>query len=140
MIKVGGAMPLFTPVGVKDDLQPSPAKPKRMKIDHPVAERTFMLFRRDGTSLPVTVRLGAPFVGKAPKPPTQPEYRCAIQILGIGDERVTAPWGEDPFVALQYAIDFVGEKLDDFVRRENLEIRFRTGKDQQKWIWRYPPY
>jgi hypothetical protein len=71
-------------------------------------QRTFSLFRRDGTSLPVTVRLGAPFIGNKPKPPAQPEYRCAIQILGIDDERVTAPWGEDPFVALQFAIDLVG--------------------------------
>ena len=60
-------MPLFTPFRVKDDLQPSPTKSKRMKIDHAVAERTFMLFRRDGTSFAVTVRLGAPFVGKAHK-------------------------------------------------------------------------
>ena len=110
-----------------------------MKIDHLVAERTFMLFRRDGTSLAVTVRLGTPFVSKTPKRPAQPEYRCAVQILGIGDDRVIAPWGEDPFVALQYAIDFVGEKLDDFVRRENLQIRFRSGK-RKKWIWRYPPH
>lgn len=132
-------MSLFTPFGANDDLKRrSPSKSKRMKIDQPIAERAFMLFRRDGTSLPVTVRLGAPFVGKASKPPAQPEYRCAVQILGIGDERVVAPWGEDPFVALQHAIDFVGEKLDDFVRRENLQIRFRSSK--RKWIWRYPPY
>lgn len=83
-------MPLFTPFAVKDDLQPSPTKSKSMKIDHPLAERTFMLFRRDGTSFAVTVRLGAPFVGNTP--PAHPEYRCAVQILGIGDDRVIAPW------------------------------------------------
>jgi hypothetical protein len=99
-----------------------------------------MLFRRDGTSLPVTVRLGAPFVAEAPKARAQPEYRCAVQIVGIGDERLVAPWGEDAFVALQYAIDLIGQKLDDLVRRENLEIRFRTGEDQTSWIKRYPSY
>ena len=109
-------MPLFTPFGVENDLQPLPVKSKRMKIDHPIAERTFKLFRRDGTSFAVTVRLGAPFVGEKSKQPAQPEYRCAVQISGIGDDRVIAPWGEDTFVALQYAIDFVGEKLDDFAR------------------------
>ena len=98
-----------------------------------------MLFRRDGTSQPVTVRLGAPFVGNAPKPPAQPEYRYALQIVGIGDDHVVVPGGEDPFAVPQYAIDFVGEKLDDFVRRENLQIRFRSGK-RKKWICRYPPY
>ena len=116
-------MPLFTPFAVKDDLQPLPTKSKSMKIDHPLAERTFMLFRRDGTSFAVTVRLGAPFVGNTP--PAHPEYRCAVQILGIGDDRVIAPWGEDSFVALQYAIDLIGQMLDDLVRRENLEIRFQ---------------
>jgi hypothetical protein len=136
-------MPFFTPFGSSSDAdlqRRSQKKSKPLKIDEPIAERTFSLFRRDGTSLSVTIRLGAPFIGNKPKPPAQPEYRCAIQILGIDDERVTAPWGEDPFVALQYAIDFVGEKLDDFVRRENLHIRFRTGKGRKKWIWRYPPY
>lgn len=81
-----------------------------------VEPEEFDRFRRDGTSFAVTVRLGAPFVGEKPKQPAQPEYRCAVQISGIGDDRVIAPWGEDPFVALQYAIDFVGEKLDDFAR------------------------
>jgi hypothetical protein len=137
MIKAGVAMPFFTPFAEYGDDDPRgrlPRKSKRLKIDQPIAERTFMLFRRDGTSQPVTVRLGARFVGKAPRPPAQPEYRCATQILGIGDERVIAPWGEDPFVALQYAIDLLGDRLDDFVRRENLEIRFRSGDDKQKWI------
>jgi hypothetical protein len=136
-------MPFFTPFGSRSDAslqRRSQKNSKPLKIDEPIAERTFCLFRRDGTSLPVTVRLGAPFIGNKPKPPAQPEYRCAIQILGAGNERVMALWGEDPFVALQYAIDFVGEKLDDFVRREKLQIRFRTGKGRKKWIWRYPPY
>ena len=96
-------MPLFTPFGVESDVQPLPTKSKRMKIDHPIAERTFKPFRRDGTSFAVTVRLGAPFVGEKSKQPAQPEYRCAVQISGIGDDRAIAPWGEDPFVALQYA-------------------------------------
>jgi hypothetical protein len=97
-----------------------------MKIDHPIAERTFRLFRRDGTSLPVTVRLGAPFVGKAPKPLAQPEYRCAIQILGIGDERVTAPWGEDPFAALQYAAERKSANPISFRQRQEMDLALST--------------
>lgn len=104
-----------------------------------IAERTLTLFRKDGAAVPISVRLGKPFVGKPFKAPATPEYRCAAQIVGIGDERVVAPWGEDPFVALQYAIDVIGQMLDDLVRREHLEIRFRSGEDRTGWIWRYPP-
>jgi len=71
------------------------------------AERTFTLFRADGTALPITVRLGKPF-----QEPTsgdnRGDYCCPVQIVGA-DERVYAPWGEDPFVALQYAIDLAGQ-------------------------------
>jgi hypothetical protein len=99
-----------------------------------------MLFRKDGAALPVSVRLGRPFIGNSFEAPAAPEYRCAAQVVGIGDERVVAPWGEDPFVALQYAIDLIGQMLDDLVRRENLETRFRSGQDRAGWIWRYPPH
>src|SRR5271154_2734532 len=104
------------------------------------AERALTLFRKDGAALPISVRLGQPFVGKPFKAPESPEFRCAGQIVGIGDEHVVAPWGEDPFVALQYAIDLIGQMLDDLVRREDLEIRFRSGEDRTSWIWRYPPH
>jgi len=98
-----------------------------------VAERQFPLFKQDGTKLPITVRIGKPFEVAG-------EYRCPVQILGKGNGRVHAPFGEDPFVALQYAIDLVGQLLDDLMRRENLETRFRPGEPQRaSWIWRFPP-
>ncbi len=103
-----------------------------------MAERTVTLFTPSGTPLPILLRLGKPFVGKPFETPELPEYRCAIQIAGIGDERVVAPWGEDPFVALQHAIDLIGILLDELVERESLEIRFRSGGDRTEWIWRYP--
>ena len=109
-----------------------------MELGLVIAERALTLIRRDGTALPISVRLGKPFVGNSFKAAEASEYRCAVQIVGIGDERVFAPWGEDPFVALQYAIDLIGQMLDDLVRRENLEIRFRSGEDRTGWIWRYP--
>ena len=101
-----------------------------------IAEREFAPFREDGTSLKIAIRLGKPF-----QEPATGEYRCPIQILGTGDEGIRAPWGEDPFVALQYAIDLVGQLLDDIVRREKLEIRFRPAyPSRTSWIWRYPPH
>ena len=45
-----------------------------------------------------------------------------------------------PFVALQYAFDLIGQMLDDLVRRENFEIRFRSGQDRTGWIWLTPPH
>jgi hypothetical protein len=102
-----------------------------------IAERSFTLSRLDGTPLRVSVRLGTPFVGRGSKPAKSAEYRCPVQIVGLGSETVVAPWGEDPFVALQYAIDYIGQRLDDLVRREKLEIRFRS--QRTGWIWRYPP-
>ncbi len=68
-----------------------------MELGPVIAERAVTLFRRDGLAVPVWVRLGNPFVGKPFKPPEAAEYRCAIQTAGIGDERVVAPWGEDPW-------------------------------------------
>jgi hypothetical protein len=109
-------------------------------LDTVTAERTFTLFRRDGTALPISVRIGKPFIDTQHEAPASPEYCCAVQIVGIGDERIVAPWGEDPFVALQYAIDLIGQKLDEIVRRENLEIRFRSGEDKTGWLKRYPSY
>jgi hypothetical protein len=100
-----------------------------------IAERTFPLFRRDGSAVRVTVRLGRPFQEQ-----TLGDYRCPVKVVGIGDGRIRASWGEDPFVALQYAIDLAGLILDKFVQREDLEIRFRPGNpDRTGWIWRYPP-
>lgn len=58
------------------------------------AERAFTLFRQDGTPLSVSVRLGKPFTGGPFKAPESPEYRCPAQIVGIGDERVVAPWAK----------------------------------------------
>lgn len=105
-----------------------------------MAERTLTLFRNDGTALPISVRLGRPFVSQLLDAPAIPEYRCALQIVGIGDERVIAPWGEDPFVALQYAIDLIGQMLDALMRSENLEMRFHASEERSGWIWRYPPH
>ena len=98
-----------------------------------VAERQFPLFKRDGTELPITVRIGKPFKVTG-------EYRCPVQILGMGNGRVHAPFGEDPFVALQYALDLIGLLLDKLVQREKLDVRFHPGRPPRaSWIWRYPP-
>jgi hypothetical protein len=124
------------PFGV-EKVKAEKKKSRTVELGPIVAEKSFTLFRRDGSPLQVSVRLGTPFVGRRSKAAKSAEYRCGAQIIGLGDETVVAPWGEDPFVALQHAIDYIGEKLDDLVRCEKLEIRFRS--QRTGWIWRYPP-
>ncbi len=102
-----------------------------------VAKRTFAAFRADGAEVFLTVRLGVPFQDSIG------EYRCPVQVCGLGDERVKTAFGEDPFVALQYALDLAGQLLDRLVSREQLEIRHRPEqreRERTSWIWRYPPH
>jgi hypothetical protein len=126
-----------SPFGVKKVKINGKKKSRPLKLGPVTAERSFTLFKRDGTPLRISVRLGMPYVGRGSKAAKSAEYRCPVQIVGLGDEAVVAPWGEDSFTALQSAIEFIGVKLDAFVRRENLETRFRSR--QTGWVWRYPP-
>jgi hypothetical protein len=109
----------------------------QLELDVVVAEREFPLFKRDGTRVPVTVRIGKPF--KAEK---FGDYLCPLQVLSLGKGPVRGAWGEDSFVALQHAMDLAGKVLDDLVKRENLETRFRASGPHNlagvTWIWRYP--
>ena len=97
-----------------------------------IAERVFSLVGADGAEVQITVRFGRPF-----KEESLGDYRCPLQVLGLGNDRIYAPWGEGPFVALQYAIDLIGELLDTGVTRK--QLRFRTNRKipvENRWIWR----
>jgi hypothetical protein len=109
---------------------------KPLELGKVVAERHVALFKQDGSKVPVTMRIGKPF-----KVVESGDYRCPLQILGIGKGRVTAAWGEDPYVALRYALDYAGQVLDDVMRRENLGTRSRPDEPQPfraSWIWHHP--
>jgi hypothetical protein len=109
------------------------AAPLSLKV--PLAQRVFSLFRPDGSEVQVTARLGQPY-----RDESLGDWRCALQVLGLGNERVYAPWGEDPFVALQYAIDYIGQLLDEAVARQQLhDSSDRVSVTENRWIWRYPP-
>jgi hypothetical protein len=100
-----------------------------------IAERTFSLYRADGREVRVIARLGQPYQEES-----NGDWRCPLQVLGVGNDRIYAPWGEDAFVALQWAIDYIGQLLDAAVTR--LELRNgldRTSTTENRWIWRYPP-
>lgn len=122
--------------------KPSSIPPKGTRTGIPlgtvIAERRFALYEQDGQKRQVIVRLGKPV------PATMPEkaFRCPLQIEGLElDERIFAPFGEDPFVALQYAINLAGDLLDKRAKELALENRHRTSpSDPNSWIWRYDHY
>ena len=109
---------------------------QKVQLGAIVAERTFEAFRADGRNVLMTVRFGTPF-----REPAHGDYRCPVQVAGVGDERVLTAWGKDPFVALQYAIDLLRLILDRPVSGKQLEIRHhRANPERPSWIWKYPPH
>ncbi|GAA3752093.1 hypothetical protein GCM10022270_08510 [Terriglobus aquaticus] len=78
-------------------------------------------------------------------------FRCPFQISGLDcDDRVFAPFGEDPFVALQYAIHLAGDVIESGAKRLNLQnplarVRERAKPDRPhfedagraSWIWEF---
>jgi hypothetical protein len=115
----------------KEIIKPSTAP---LSLEVVIAERIFSLFRADGTEVQITARLGKPYKEKS-----LGDYRCPSGPW-FGNDRIYAPWGEDPFVALQYAIDYIGQLLDAAAAREQLQDgRNRRSATENRWIWRYPP-
>jgi hypothetical protein len=124
-------------------------QPSDFPLGMVVAERKMTLFDPAGQERRITIRLGAPvrvgFPGDPKLAPTAQENeittcRCPVQIEGLDhDEKVFAPFGEDPFVALQYAIDFIGDLLQGGGERLGLVNRNRVDSHTRNhWIWQYP--
>jgi hypothetical protein len=89
----------------------------RFPVGTVIAERRIQLYERTGEARWITVRLGSP-VGVYLEDGSplrsgdleEGTFRCPIQILGLDhDEGVYVPFGEDPFVALQFAVDLIGD-------------------------------
>ena len=112
-----------------------------------VCQRSFDLYSPDGQSRSVTVRLGLPVAtnldGRVLKEGEEPfsTFRCPFQITGLDhDERVDGIFGEDPFVALQYALDFIGDRLNLYSKEPGLLNKWRRPDGtRDSWIWAYPP-
>jgi hypothetical protein len=99
-----------------------------------ISERAFSMFRPDGSEIQVAVRLGKP-----QKDTASGRYMCPLQVTGLGSDQIFSPWGDDPFVALHFAIDLIGQLLDAGVERQQLYV---VKKDNgflpdNSWIWRY---
>jgi len=100
-----------------------------------VAERHCILWDSEGRQREVIIKLGAPI---------QPEsasglFRCPVQILGLGvDHIVYDPAGEDAFVAPCYALDLVGQVLEEASKSLNLHSRYKTSETRSPaWVWQY---
>jgi hypothetical protein len=50
-------------------------------------------------------------MGKPEKTPGREDYSCALQVTGIGDERVYRIFGVDAFQAIELGVRFIGERL-----------------------------
>ena len=113
-----------------------------------ICQRSFELFSSDGQSRLVAVRLGMPVAtnmdGRVLHEGEEGDgtFRCPLQIEGLNhDERVDGVFGEDPFVALQYAIDFIGDRLNLYSLELGLtNRRQRPDGTRDSWIWAYPPH
>jgi hypothetical protein len=99
-----------------------------------IGTRQFSLYAADGEQRLVTVSVGAPILLK-----TEDVFRCPVQIVGLGcDKRIYGIFGEDAFVALQYAFDFIGQILDDKLKGLGLVNRNRRdGSTRESWIWQF---
>lgn len=118
---------------------------KRIPLGVVVCQRRFHLFDEGGNPHAVTVTLGSPV-------PTDSEgglleagaertgtFRCPFQIEGLGhDAKIEAVFGQDPYVALQYAIDFIGTRLDGWSTEQRFSNRHRA-PERTSWVWTYPP-
>jgi hypothetical protein len=101
-----------------------------------IAERSFDLLDSEGKKRTIIVRLGRPVPDTVDDPDA---FRCPFQIVGLEmDDKVFAPFGEDSFVALYYAIDFAGQILDREIDRLKLRNPLPPHLNHpETWIWRY---
>ena len=65
-----------------------------------VAERTLEAIARDGARAPVLIRIGKPVRDTLPGG----DWACPSQIVGLGDEAVTATFGVDALQALLLSV------------------------------------
>ena len=129
-----------------------PDKPSSMHVSAiplgtVIAERSFTLLDGEEQAREITVRLGAPVattnkgdLGELAAPGTEHQhFRCPLQITGLDyGEKVFAPFGEDPFVALQYAIDLIGGLIENGMNRLKLRNPYPPIPSQpDAWIWRF---
>jgi hypothetical protein len=112
-----------------------------------ICQRSFDLYTPDGQPRSVSVLLGMPVPttldGRVLPKGEGPRgiFRCPFQITGLHhDERVEGAFGEDSFIALQYAIDFIGDRLNLYSKKLGLtNTRPRPDGSRDSWIWTYPP-
>lgn len=104
----------------------STSKSPMIALGDVIAERRFTLLESSGVGRLIWVRLGRPVMTDQSGVPQEGQhihtFRCPFQITGLDcDDRVFAPFGEDPFVALQYAIHLVGDVIESGAKRLNLQ-------------------
>lgn len=92
-------------------------------IDAVVAERQLTL-----KSPPAEAKEVRVIVGKPTQSPDKADYYCQVQIIGLGDEKVRPIYGLDSIQALQLALRFIAQQLEEHRKElrwvENEDIGF----------------
>ena len=92
---------------------------REMRLDtigEVIATRTLSLV--DDPSREIVVKIGKPQLSE------HDEFHCAIQVTGIGEERVYGIFGVDSVQALQLAMRFLGSELQRLNTQHHGRIRW----------------
>jgi hypothetical protein len=82
--------------------------PMKMSPDCIIAERSLVF--RDGSTESREVRI---LLAK-PESHGKTEYSCQVQIVGLGDEKVRTIYGVDSIHAMQLALKFASQMLENY--------------------------
>lgn len=141
-------------MGIDKSLSDSEASP--FPLGDVIAERSFTLYEADGAKRQICVRIGRPVLTALNGSLQVPAegltlFRCPLQITGLDyDERVFAPAGGDPIMALQYAIHLAGGLIDGATERLSLVNALAVTRERHhpggahftdaglsSWLWHY---
>jgi len=72
-------------------------------------------------------------MGKPEQTPGRDDYSCALQVTGIGNERVYRIFGVDAFQAIELGFRFIGERLA--LLNRDAGGATPLGVRRQGWFW-----
>ncbi|HEX8183744.1 MAG TPA: hypothetical protein VF747_03310, partial [Blastocatellia bacterium] len=87
--------------------------------------RSFEAREATGTEREVTLRMGKPI----PDPKEGGDWCCPYQIIGLGDDKVSAAFGVDPLQALLLALQKAGAELSYYQRVQNIKLTWLDDED-----------
>lgn len=96
-----------------------------ISIGEVIAERDFEARDEKGARREVRLQIGIP----RPDPKEGGDWYCPYQIVGFGDDKVSAAFGVDTVQALLSALQKAGLELDFFQKAQNSKLTWRDDED-----------